>query len=238
MLRIQHEPMTVTRNDMGEVTTHEVQAWDSTNQQGEPRLFLPLHSDIEEGDLVDIPRPNGRGKRVRVTQVSHHDASRVGMVRHVRDELSHTEVSYELAQDAIVLKPQPVDLPGLHPLVSAAAGSKYAAGHLGAAVFAAFRAVDNRVKRLTGLDKTGQGLMAVAFKSDTPLLDVTTDGVSDQTRSDERDGYRFLFMGAIAALRNFHGHEEHETTPEVAMEQLAVASLLMRRLDLAEARLD
>lgn len=222
---------------MGEVTTHEIQAWNSTTQQGAARLFMPLNSNIEEGDLVDIPRPNGRTKRVRVTQVSHHDASRVGMPRGGTD-LSHTEVSYELAQDAVVHKPRPVDLPGLHPLVSAAAGSKYAAGHFGAAVFAALRAIDNRVKRLTGLDKTGQGLMAVAFKSDSPQLDVTTDGVSDQTSADERDGYRFLFMGAIAALRNFHGHEEHETTPEVAMEQLAVASLLMRRLDLAEARLD
>lgn len=235
MFDLDYEPMTVTRNVSGEVVSHEVQALDSTTQHGEPMLFLPLNADVEEGDLVDIPRPSGRLKRVRLTQVDHLDPARLGMG--MGRDLAHTEVRYELAPDAVVHKPRPVDLPGLHPHVSAAAGSKYAAGHYGDAVFAAFRAVDLRVQRLSGINDTGRGLMGVAFKSGAPVLDVTSDGVSSQTHEAESDGYRFLFMGAMAALRNAQGHEELSISADEAMEQLAFASLLMRRLDLAEARL-
>jgi uncharacterized protein (TIGR02391 family) len=55
---------------------------------------------------------------------------------------------------------------------------------------------------------------------------------------DEREGFKFLFAGAILGLRNPRGHgPQRDDDPEEAMEYLALASLLMRRLDDAEGTL-
>lgn len=46
-----------------------------------------------------------------------------------------------------------------------------------------------------------------------------------------------MFMGAVVGIRNPRAHEQFEAMDEnEALEELAFASLLMRRLDDAEAR--
>lgn len=56
-------------------------------------------------------------------------------------------------------------------------------------------------------------------------------------QADEREGFKFLFMGASRGLRNprAHGADLKTAEPE-AMRMLATASLLMDVLDRAERR--
>jgi uncharacterized protein (TIGR02391 family) len=121
-------------------------------------------------------------------------------------------------------------------LISAAAGGLFEDGYTDRAVFAAFQAVEHRVQELTGRRESGKSLMMSVFNEQQPALDVSRhDGRNAQ---DERAGFKFLFSGATLALRNPRGHGPHAADdPEEAMEYLALASLLMRRLDDAALRL-
>lgn len=106
---------------------------------------------------------------------------------------------------------------------------------LNVAAFEAFKMVNGRVKEMTGLNADGSDLMGKAFvdkHAPLQLGDLSTDsGYNIQS------GYRFLFMGALRALRNPGAHEPFESlTDEEALERLGLASLLMRRLDDASKR--
>jgi len=121
-------------------------------------------------------------------------------------------------------------LENLHPRVLGASSDLFTDGHYAAAIFAAFRTVEMRVRELSGLDATGKDLMARAFNGSPPPISVKVEaGVSGEN---EQEGFRFLFMGAIVGIRNPKGHEDVEQEdPNRALEYLAFASLLMRRLD-------
>ncbi|EUA15971.1 hypothetical protein I553_0946 [Mycobacterium xenopi 4042] len=80
--------------------------------------------------------------------------------------------------------------------------------------------------------------MTTVFNEQNPLLDITSDNADAGQKDDEREGFKFLFMGGAQAFRNTRGHGPSLQTGErEAMEMLATASLLMRALDRAEARL-
>lgn len=78
--------------------------------------------------------------------------------------------------------------------------------------------------------------MQEAFKPQGFKLDV---GVEEgRSGEDERDGFFHLFRGAMVGIRNPKAHElAHGDDPNEALETLALASLLHRRLDIAESRL-
>jgi uncharacterized protein (TIGR02391 family) len=122
----------------------------------------------------------------------------------------------------------------LHEDVRAVAERYLSGGHPEVAIFEAFKAVNNRVKRMTDSQDDGQSLMAHAFTETNPPL-LLAD-LSNQTGRNIQAGYRFLFMGAVQGLRNPDAHEQFAPLDEnEALERLAFASMLMRRLD--EARL-
>ena len=78
--------------------------------------------------------------------------------------------------------------------------------------------------------------MAKAFDQDKPLL-ALNDGLSTSDR-DEQEGFKLLFMGAMQGVRNPKAHDLFDQlAEEPALDYLAFASLLMRRLDDAEERL-
>jgi len=92
------------------------------------------------------------------------------------------------------MQPKPVSLPGMHPLISAASGSEVASHHFDGAVFNAFKAVEERVRNLTGNRKTKSGspmrwkpLMASIFDEQDPAhLIVAVDcGVVGRTITEE-----------------------------------------------------
>ena len=74
--------------------------------------------------------------------------------------------------------------------------------------------------------------MTSAFNENNPIL------VLSETNSDEQEGFRFLFMGAMQGVRNEKAHYEVvQEDPDRTMDYLSFASLLMRRLDDAEQRM-
>lgn len=118
----------------------------------------------------------------------------------------------------------------LHPVIENEARPQFLIGAYELGVFAAMRAVEVRVRRLTGFgnDVYGVTLMNRAFGRDGPLVDRTVE-------ASEQEGMRALFAGAYAIFRNPAGHREvdYENAVEAA-EAVQTASLLMRILDRIE----
>lgn len=121
-------------------------------------------------------------------------------------------------------------LTSLHPSIQAAAGSLFASGHHGQAVFEAYKAIEERVRAGTGLHSIGKKLMGEAFGGKSPRVQLSTrDGISGK---DEQEGFGLIFMGASMGIRNPRGHEVIDREdPQVAHEFLSLASVLMRLLD-------
>lgn len=123
----------------------------------------------------------------------------------------------------------------LHPAVQAAAADMFADGHYEAAVSEAFKSIEVRVRRVAAIEKSGVPLMGDAFKQDGSVLDVAAHG--GRSGQDERDGFHALFRGAMLGIRNRGAHELFEQSdPQEALEYLGFASLLHRRIDVAESK--
>ncbi|MDQ2881207.1 MAG: TIGR02391 family protein [Actinomycetota bacterium] len=125
--------------------------------------------------------------------------------------------------------------PAMHPRISVVL-ALVADGRLSEAVVEALQLVEERVRSLTASDDSGCALMESAFGDRVPQLDITT--TTGQAAQDEREGFRLLFAGVMLGLRNPHGTGRAALAGvDETLECLAVASLLMRRLDRAEERL-
>jgi uncharacterized protein (TIGR02391 family) len=132
----------------------------------------------------------------------------------------------------------PAGLPSLHRLVVDTSGRQFANGHYDDAVFNALKAVEDRVKRLSSKSEIGKRLMTYVFNENAPTLDITSPKADNDQKADEREGFKFLFMGAAQGIRNPRGHGgDLDTQEDEATEMLALASLLMRALDRAEEQL-
>jgi uncharacterized protein (TIGR02391 family) len=112
------------------------------------------------------------------------------------------------------------------------AAERYLADHMEVAIFEAMKAINMRVRATTGLDLDGSDLMAKAFGDKEPRI-LLAD-LSTETGRNIQAGFRFLFMGAVRGIRNRDAHELFRPLGEAeAFEELAFASMLMRRLDQA-----
>ncbi|MDL9947087.1 TIGR02391 family protein [Gordonia sp. ABSL11-1] len=217
--------------DDGTVTEFDIQGQDLGHEHG---ITFAVDADVEDGDEVTDTLPNGKTKTMRLREVQVLLSPFGGGGR-----LDHTGAKYDVVSGKAALRqPTPVSLPGLHPLISTASGSQVASRHYDNAVFDAFKAIEDRVKSLTGHPDIGKRLMTSVFNEQSPALDVTSHSSDASQKADEREGFKFLFMGGAQALRNPRGHgPKLHTGEQEAMEMLATASLLMRALDRAEARL-
>lgn len=120
----------------------------------------------------------------------------------------------------------------LHPEVLRVAGGLAADGHYGEAVFAAFKAVELRVKDQSGVKRQlGAKLMGEAFSGSPPKIVLAT--TSTEMAEDEQEGFKLIFMGAMQAIRNLGAHDFPELDQRLAGDYLAFASLLFNRLDAA-----
>lgn len=158
----------------------------------------------------------------------------------INDEIDYQEQRLrDLADDTFDHDDDPkqaeglIGLSGLHDTVRQASAALMLGGHREQAVLAAFRAVEARVRAVTGLDDTGRSLMGRAFGGSLPPVRVDT--LPGRLGQDEQDGFKLLFMGAMAALRNLAAHgPTRQPSAQEAFEALALASLLLRRLDVAD----
>lgn len=126
----------------------------------------------------------------------------------------------------------PFDVRNIHPLLPAKVRKLFDDGHYAEATFEAFKFVDKWVHKHAKLNETGFKLMMAAFSKDNPLMKLTPLG--SMSEEDEQEGYRFLFAGAMKAIRNPRGHESGiADNLDVCLDHLACASLLLRRLERA-----
>lgn len=185
--------------------------------------FFDLHTPIQVGDVVEAPDPR-RGSteplRYRVAKVEVFDAGRLG----------HIEVTWgSPPKETVTAQRTLLGLKGLHPAIVAIAAPMYRDGHFAPAVFQAFKAVEVRLREISRLDISGRDLAAQALGGDPPRVAVNRH--AGRTGGDEQEGIKLLAMGALQGLRNPGGHELDSLDGQEALEQLAVASLLMRWLE-------
>lgn len=102
-------------------------------------------------------------------------------------------------------------------------------GHYAQATFEAYKFVDKEIQRHAKSSKSGFNLMMDALGGAsltvrlTPMLTVS--------QQDEQKGFQFLFAGAVLAIRNPRGHEYAvNDDPDLCLDHLSLASLLLRRL--------
>jgi uncharacterized protein (TIGR02391 family) len=120
----------------------------------------------------------------------------------------------------------------LHPAIREVT-ARFIEEHLDVAIFEAFKAVNNRVKEISGLDLDGSALMDETMGS--ARTHIWFSDPATKTGKDVQQGYYFTFKGATLGIRNPDAHEQFRPLDEEeGFEKLAFASMLMRRLDEAK----
>lgn len=187
---------------------------------GSRKATFEIDVDVEEGDLIEQEVGDSRIRTYRVVHVTYYRQP---------TNMAHVAVEHEHVAAKPPVAARRVDIANLHPDISAAAGALFADQHYSRAVFAAFQALEHDVQSASGSSSSGVSLMHEVFSSDPPKIDVARH--AGPNAKDEREGIRFLFVGASQGIRDPRGHgDDLPDTAEEALEYLALASLLRRRL--------
>jgi uncharacterized protein (TIGR02391 family) len=124
----------------------------------------------------------------------------------------------------------PFELRNIHTSFPTKVKKLFDDSHCAEATFCAFKFVEKVVQRHSRKQESGQKLMLAVFDKNKPLIQLNE--LLTQSEQDEQEGYRFMFSGAVQAIRNPGGHEiELTDDPDVCLDHLAFASLLLRRLE-------
>jgi uncharacterized protein (TIGR02391 family) len=120
-----------------------------------------------------------------------------------------------------------------HADIERVSGSLFRDGHYKQAALEAYIRVIDAVKQKSGLALDGDNLMNHAFGCDGGRVPVIAfNALSSDEERDEQKGFMFLFKG-IVGLRNSKAHTNRLfNDPRRAHEYLALASLLLRVLEL------
>lgn len=197
--------------------------------------YFAIEDPLYEGDHVEMPDPRG-GQTFKVAaEVEQHPVP-ASMASAFGESSGFTKVKWGKVQPVRQAPIRRLDLQHLHAEVVSSASALFADGQYDSAVTEAMKSVEVRVRRLTGSELSGTSLMQETFKPKGFVLDV---GVEEgRSGEDEREGFFYLFRGAMVGIRNPKAHElARGNDPDEAIEVLALASLLHRRLDIAKTRL-
>ena len=129
--------------------------------------------------------------------------------------------------------PQEIPWCLFHPEVVRVARTRFEAAHYADAVEAAFKEINVVVKRAWlaagKSEKDGSDLMFAAFAHADPVVRLVSG--STLTDTSMQQGYMHLFAGSMLAIRNPKAHENVEIERDRGILFLALASLLMFKLD-------
>ena len=131
--------------------------------------------------------------------------------------------------DVLEYQSHPFDERNIHPEISSVSIKLFDNGHYSQATFEAFKYLDLEVKRLSGINESGYKLMMAAFAESKPQIKLTA--LASQSDIDEQSGYRFIFAGAMSAIRNPRGHDINIDPIDRCLDHLSFASVLLRRLE-------
>jgi uncharacterized protein (TIGR02391 family) len=123
----------------------------------------------------------------------------------------------------------PFDERNIHPDISTVSLKLFDDGHYSQATFEAFKYLDIQVKDISGINESGHKLMMAAFSENTPKIKLTS--LNTTSEIDEQNGYRFIFAGAMSAIRNPRGHDINIDPIDRCLDHLSFASVLLRRLE-------
>ena len=124
----------------------------------------------------------------------------------------------------------PFDVRNIHQRLPKKVRKLFDDGYYAEATFEAFKYIDKSVQKHSKISESGFKLMMQAFDDAKPLLKLTP--LSSISEVDEQKGFRFIFSGAVMAIRNPRGHEvDKHDDPDTCLDHLAFASLLLRRLE-------
>lgn len=120
----------------------------------------------------------------------------------------------------------------IHDLLVPICGDLFDNGHYSQATFEAFKYVDKVIQRLANSSKSGTNSIMSLFSGTDPQLLICNNPT--HTCKDLQEGYKFLFAGSMLAIRNPRAHEVLvKDSPEACLDNLLIASVLIRRLELS-----
>ncbi len=187
--------------------------------------FVAVDTPIYEGDIVEIKDPRGGIERKLVSEVKIYDPKGTSFRR-----MRYTHLKWGKAPKPRIAPVRRLTIANFHPRVVESAGKLFADGHFSRAVTETFVSIEVRVRGLLGSENSGTKLMDEAFAGKVPRLSVARH--EGRSGEDEQAGFHALFRGAMLGVRNPGVHElAAEQDPQEALEYLALASLLHRRLD-------
>jgi len=121
----------------------------------------------------------------------------------------------------------------LHPRIAGVCRDLYRDGYYPQAVFDGCKALENFVKEKSGrYDLMGADLMRTVFSKNSPIL--AFNDLKDDTDRVEQEGMMHLFEGVALGIRDPRGHSFLDDSPELALEYIALLSLLANRLEKAK----
>jgi uncharacterized protein (TIGR02391 family) len=123
----------------------------------------------------------------------------------------------------------PFDERNIHSEITSVSQKLFDDGHYAQATFEAFKLLEGRVKAISGIEDTGFSLMMTAFNETGPKIRLTD--VASMSDKDEQKGFRHIFAGAIAGIRNPRGHDNRTDPIDLCLDHLSVASVLLRTLE-------
>lgn len=124
----------------------------------------------------------------------------------------------------------PFDERNIHQVLPDIVKQLFDDGHYSQATFEAFKFVDKEIQRLSATSESGFKLMMQVFAESSPTIQLTHNSTTSE--KDEQKGYQFLFAGSILAIRNPRGHDYSvKDSPDLCLDHLALASMLLRRLE-------
>lgn len=225
-------PVVIVKNHS---TDDEERVQSEAQLMNSSEAYFAIEDRLYEGDHVEMPDPRG-GLILKVAAEVEQHAMPANMASAFGGSSGYTKVKWGKAQPVRQAPVRRLKLQHLHAEVVSSASALFADSQYDSAVTEAMKSVEVRVRRLAGLELSGAALMQEAFKPKNFMLDV---GVEEgRSGLDEREGFFYLFRGAMVGIRNPKAHElARGDDPNEALEVLALASLLHRRLDIAEARI-
>jgi uncharacterized protein (TIGR02391 family) len=129
----------------------------------------------------------------------------------------------------------PFDERNIHPEIAGVSLKLFDDGHYSQATFEAFKYLDVKVKKLSGINESGYKLMMAAFAENAPKIKLTDLITSSDI--DEQMGFKFVFAGVMSAIRNPRGHDITSDPIDRCLDHLSVASVLYRRIEERKAPL-
>ena len=119
----------------------------------------------------------------------------------------------------------------LHTKIVSASEKLFHDRHYSQAIFEAVKVLEKEIKSKSGIkNKSGVPLVNKVFNEDHPIIKIVEG--DEQEDVDEREGFRFLYMGTIRGIKNPKSHSiQNLSDPTKALEYLSFISLLMKRLD-------